>query len=112
MKYQEYIDLGFTRIDTSDNVEFRDSGYPGFFLSKKLSDKLSIEVSSCELDKPKLYIKKRGESATYHLIIITDEMVRDLVFTPAIKNCQRYISKNQDGNCDNCGNRLVSHLFT
>lgn len=25
--YQDYIDLGFTRVDTADMIEFRRSGY-------------------------------------------------------------------------------------
>ena len=78
MKYKEYIDLGFERGDTNDRVEFNETGYFGFYLSKKINKKLSIEVVSGELDKPKLYIKKRN-SETYHIILIKDEIVMDLI---------------------------------
>lgn len=78
MTYKEYIDLGFERGDMNDAVEFNETGYHGFYLSKKVNKKLMIEVSSGELDKPKLFIKKRN-SDTYHIIVINDEMVRDLL---------------------------------
>lgn len=35
MEYQKYIDLGFKRIDTSCQAEFKRSGYYGFALEKK-----------------------------------------------------------------------------
>jgi hypothetical protein len=78
MNYQEYIDLGFTRTDMNDSVEFKQTGYYGFCLSKQVSEKLSISVSGGELDKPKLYIKKRS-SDTYHIIQLSSEMVKDLL---------------------------------
>jgi hypothetical protein len=81
MNYQEYIKLGFVRTDLNDSVEFKETGYYGFFLEIKLSDKLSISVSAGELDKPKLYIKK-SNAETYHIIQITSEMVKDLMFNP------------------------------
>lgn len=59
MDYQEYIKLGFQRQDFNDEVEFRQTGYYGFCLIRKIDDKMSIEVCGGELDKPKLYIKKR-----------------------------------------------------
>jgi hypothetical protein len=78
MTYKEYIDLDFDRIEMSDVVEFKETGYYGFCLKKKLSKKVSIEVCSGELDKPKLYIKKsRGD--TYHIILINGEIVKDLL---------------------------------
>ena len=78
MNYQEYVDLGFIRIDMNDAVEFRHTGYYGYCLHKELSDTLLISLSYGELDKPKLYIKKRN-SETYHIIQITPEMVKDLL---------------------------------
>jgi hypothetical protein len=78
MDYQEYIDLGFKRTDMNDNVEFKQTGYYGFALEKKFNKKMTIGVSSGELDKPKLYIKMRNQS-TYHIITINGEMVRDLL---------------------------------
>ena len=78
MEYQEYIELGFKRTDLNDNVEFKQTGYYGFCLGAKINKKLSIYVSASELDKPKLYIKKRN-SETYHIILITCEMVKDLL---------------------------------
>lgn len=77
MNYQEYIDLGFKRTDINDQVEFRESGYSGFYLTKKLNKKQSIEVYSSELDKPKLYIRKKGKE-TYHILSISTDMVVDL----------------------------------
>jgi hypothetical protein len=78
MEYQEYVRLGFKRHDLSCSVEFKQSGYYGFALSKKINKRQSIEVTSGELDKPKLYIKKK-DSDTYHIIPITPDAVIDLL---------------------------------
>jgi hypothetical protein len=78
MKYNEYIELGFKRTDMNDNVEFKDTGYHGFYLDKKVNKKLFISVYFTELDKPKLYIKKRN-SETFNIIVITTEIVKDLL---------------------------------
>ena len=78
MEYHEYIDLGFKRHDLSCSVEFKRTGYYGFSLEKKINKKQSIVVTSGELDKPKLYIKKK-DNDSYHIIPITPEAVIDLV---------------------------------
>lgn len=80
MEYQKYIDLGFERAEMSCGIEFKQTGYYGFCLKKKVNKKQFISVSSGELDKPKLYIKKRN-SETYHIMPISTEAVIDL-FTP------------------------------
>ena len=77
MKYQNYIDLGFKRFDTNDAVVFKETGYYGFFLEKKVNKRQMVYVYCEELDKPKLYIKKMN-SDTYHIIPITPEAVIDL----------------------------------
>jgi len=78
MTYKEYIELGFERTDMSCSVEFERTGYHGFALSKKLQNNHLIEVSSAELNNPKLFIKKRN-GETYHIIPITTEAVIDLL---------------------------------
>ncbi|MFY7733597.1 MAG: hypothetical protein ACOVSR_08950 [Bacteroidia bacterium] len=80
MKYQEYIQLGFERTDIEDQVEIKNSGYGGFFLKKGITDKITIEVYSSELDNPKMYISKIN-SETCHIISLTNEMIRDLFGT-------------------------------
>jgi len=77
MDYKEYIKLGFKRTDMSDGVEFDQTGYYGFCLEKKINEKQMVCVVSGALDKPKLYIKKRG-SETYHIMPISTEAVIDL----------------------------------
>ena len=77
MNYQKYIDLGFERTDINDSVEFKQTGYYGFFLEKKINKKMSVSVYYGELDKPKLYIKKRN-SETYNIIQITPDCVIDI----------------------------------
>ena len=79
MEYQEYINLGFEREDYHDEVEFRSTGYHGYNLSKRVNKKMSIEVHGSELDKPKLYIKKRNGD-TYHIILLNGEMVKDILY--------------------------------
>lgn len=78
MEYKEYIDLGFKRTDMSCSVEFRKTGYYGFSLERNLNKGQMLVVVSGELDKPRLYIKKRN-SDTYHILPITEEVVKDLV---------------------------------
>ena len=78
MKYQRYIELGFERTDTNDSVEFKNTGYYGYCLEKKVIKKMEIFVSGGELDKPKLYIKKNN-SDDYHIIPISCEVVNDLL---------------------------------
>jgi hypothetical protein len=76
MDYKKYIDLGFERTKLNCSVEFSKSGYYGYFLSKKLNEKMFIEVVYPNLDKPKLYVSKGN--GTHHIIPITTEIVIDL----------------------------------
>jgi hypothetical protein len=85
MNYKNYIVLGFERVDLSCSVTFKETGYYGFVLEKKYNRKILVSVESGELDKPKLYIKKRN-SETYHIITITPEMVSDLFYNPKNNN--------------------------
>ena len=78
MDYKKYIDLGFKRYDLDDKVEFNQTGYRGFSLEKIINEKISICATSGNLDKPKLYIKKRNRD-TYHIISITDDIIIDLL---------------------------------
>jgi len=91
MHYEDYIKLGFNRIDLADNVEFRLTGYYGYCLTKRINNKLSISVCNGELDEPNLYIKKRN-SDTFHIIRITGEAVMDLL----LKNTEKYKYKFTD----------------
>ena len=77
MDYKKYIELGFTRTDMNDTVEFNQTGFGGFTLVKELKNNQSIEISSGGLTTPHLYIKKKGKDA-YHIIRISDECVVDL----------------------------------
>lgn len=77
MLYEKYIKLGFKRTDTKDNVEFKQTGYHGFILSKPLNLNCLILVCHPELDKPKMYIQKPN-TVTCHVIQITPDMVFDM----------------------------------
>ena len=62
MKYIDYINRGFERCEMNDTVQYNETGYKGYYLKKKLTKKVTIEVSDMELDKPNLYIEqKEGE---------------------------------------------------
>lgn len=76
MDYIKYRKLGFKRTNMNDNIEKNKTGYGGFVLSKQINDKMSVQVCSSELDKPKLYIKK-NKSETYHIVCITTDIVMD-----------------------------------
>jgi hypothetical protein len=77
MEYQKYIDLGFERTEMGCSAEFKQTGYQGFALEKKINERQMVCVTSGELDKPKLYIKKRN-SGTYHIVPISTGAVIDL----------------------------------
>jgi hypothetical protein len=64
--------------EMNDSVEFKNTGYYGFCLEKKISKRMLISLCAGSLDKPKLYIKKR-DSDTYHIIPISCEVVEDLL---------------------------------
>jgi hypothetical protein len=78
MDYKKYIDLGFERSEMNCSVEFEKTGYSGFALEKKVSDKISVCVSSGDLDKPKLYINKKQDQSSCHIMPISCEAVIDL----------------------------------
>ena len=78
MEYQEYIKLGFVREDFDDKIEYQQTGYHGFCLTRKISKKMSISVCSGELDEPKLCINK-GDTGLSHSFPISCEAVRDLL---------------------------------
>ena len=77
MIYQDYIDLGFTRTDISDAVEFETTGYHGFILTKQINERVFIELCAGEFDRPKLYIKKSYDGG-YNIFTLTGEAVRDM----------------------------------
>ena len=89
MDYQKYIDLGFKRTDLSCAVEFMQTGYYGFCLEKMINKRQLVCVTSGELDKPKLYIKKRN-SETYHILPISTEAVIDLFTKSEIINYNNF----------------------
>jgi hypothetical protein len=78
MTYQEYIDLGFKRGNLDDTVMFKQVGYDGFYLTKKLNKYATIEAAyPLDEDCAKLYIKK-GESEDNLIIHIDDWQVKQL----------------------------------
>jgi hypothetical protein len=78
MEYNEYIKLGFTRTDMNDTVNFKQTGYYGYYLTKKINNVISIELYDTDLNKPTMYIQKQAENCKVHRITLTDEMVYDL----------------------------------
>lgn len=78
MEYNKYIELGFNRTDMDDDIEFSETGYYGFTLDKEINSKMSIGVLSNDLDKPKLYIRKKDFEAQFHIVNITCECLIDL----------------------------------
>lgn len=62
MKYIDYINIGFERIELNDTVQFEETGYKGYYLIKNLTKNVTIQVWDSELNNPVLYIeKKEGE---------------------------------------------------
>ena len=79
MDYQEYIDLGFERIDVSDGEEFRRSGYNGFVLTKQLRKGVTIEVCSDTLGQPRLYIEKKDQDMENFILRLSKDQVLELL---------------------------------
>ena len=79
MNYSKYIELGFKRHELNCSVEKKQTGYGGFSLEIDVNKKISICATSGNLDKPKLYIRKRNKDE-FHIIDITDEIVIDLLY--------------------------------
>ena len=77
MKYANYIELGFERTNMNCGVEFSETGYHGFALEKDINENMLVSVTSGDLDKPKLYIRKRN-SDSYHIMLIPTGTVVDL----------------------------------
>jgi hypothetical protein len=75
MEYQEYISLGFERVELNDTVEFKRTGYNGFVLTKKLRSGVCIEVCSGSLFEPKLYIEKKNSIECFILQLTSDDIL-------------------------------------
>ena len=79
MIYDDYIKLGFKRTELHDNVEFRQTGYYGFCLEYKLTKKVSISVSSGDLENPKLYIQKDNTDCNNYILVLDESQIRELI---------------------------------
>lgn len=78
MEYQEFIDLGFERGEMNDSVLFKQVGYGGFWLTKKLNKYATIEACfPLHKDCAKLYVNK-GKSEDNLISYLTDEQVKQL----------------------------------
>lgn len=73
MRYIDYINRGFERCDLNDTVQYEETGYKGYYLIKRVAEKVTIQVWDSGLDKPNIYIEiKDGESI---VLPLTGEMV-------------------------------------
>ncbi len=75
MEYQEYINLGFKRVETNDTVELKRTGYGGFILTKKLRSGVFIEANSESLDDPKLYVEKKNSIECFILQLTREDIL-------------------------------------
>lgn len=78
--YKAYMELGFTRVESHDNVVYQNTGYGGFTLVKQVAPFMEIGISHDELDSPKLYIHKKGSKDSCHIIALTPEQVIDIFY--------------------------------
>ena len=78
MTYQEYIDLGFKRGDLDDTVMFKQVGYDGFYLTKKLNKYATIEACyPLDDNYAKLHINN-GKSEGNLIVQLEDYQVKQL----------------------------------
>jgi len=75
MEYQEYISLGFKRIETNDTVELKMTGYAGFILTKKLRNGVFIEAYSGDLLDAKLYVEKKNSIECFILQLSREDIL-------------------------------------
>ena len=52
MIYNDWIELGFTRVEIADSVEMKATGYGGYFLEKEIGKNMNIYVYWDNLDEP------------------------------------------------------------
>lgn len=84
MKYIDYINMGFERIELNDTVQFEETGYKGYYLIKNLTKKVTIQVWDSELNNPMLHIEpKEGEFISFPL---TPELVMNWFEKNRLKN--------------------------
>ena len=110
MLYEKYIKLGFKRTDTHDDVEFKQTWYHGFILSKDLNENISIQVCHPELYKPKMYIKKPN-TCTCHIVQLTSDMVFDMFAgeTETFKSVSKKLYEKQAG-CNTLRNENIERF--
>ena len=78
MNYKEYLNLGFKRVNLDDNVEECQTGYKGYFLFKRLSSRMYLEVYYREMNEPILVIKPKDKHDLHIQIRINEHQCRDL----------------------------------
>ena len=84
MKYIDYINMGFERIELNDTVQFEETGYKGYYLIKNLTKKVTIQVWDSELNNPMLHIEpKEGKFISFPL---TPELVMNWFEKNRLKN--------------------------
>ena len=82
MNYQDYINLGFHRIEMNDHIIMRETGYGGFVLHKEINPHVHISISSEALNEPKLYVDvevEKLEGDLHHIIPIPSEAVEAIL---------------------------------
>jgi hypothetical protein len=80
MNYQDYINLGFKRIELNDHVLLKQTGYGGFVLQKEINPHVLMSVSSEELNEPNLYVEMlEKEGDLHHIIPIPSDAVEALL---------------------------------
>ena len=77
--YKDYIDLGFKREEWNDVVSERQYGYSGYFLHKRLSKYVSIEVCWRDLDNPKIYFEQKKLYGFFTHTTLTFTQVKELL---------------------------------
>ena len=99
MRYEDYIDLGFKRIETHDNVVFMQTGYHEYILTLKLNDAISIEVYGRCLNEPKMYIQTSNNPLGDCIVFdVKPENVRDIknAFFSPVSNAKEAVSAPND----------------
>ena len=99
MRYEDYIDLGFKRVEAHDNVVFMQTGYHEYILTLKLNEAISIEVYGRGLNEPKMYIQTSNNPLGDCIVFdVKPEDVRDIknAFFSPVSNANETVSAPND----------------
>jgi hypothetical protein len=79
MNYEDYIKLGFKRIDIQDQVNFKKYGYDGFRLERKITNWVTAVVHFDTFEKIELMLTVEAKTGTVKYMEISMQTLKQLI---------------------------------